>query len=461
MQDNKATSTHKTVVSIIAGMSSFLSPLTFSSVNIALPSIGKELSLNAVVLNWVTTAGLLAAAALLVPFGRIADIYGRKRIFLIGIVVNAIATLLCSTATSGSQLIFYQVIFGVSNALTFGTGVAILTSVYPANERGKALGINTASVYVGLSVGPLVGGLLIGQFGWRSIFVLNTILCVVIITMVIWKLRGEWAGSRGEKIDFTGSVIYCVGLVAIMYAFSMLPELWGLWLVLLGLLALAGFVKWESRVKYPVMNMDLFRKNTVFAFSSLATLIHYSATSAIGFLLSLYLQYIKGFSPEMAGLILIAQPVMMAVFSPIAGTLSDRIEPRVLASSGMTLTTLGLIGLIFLSDNSGIPYIIICLLVLGIGYGFFSSPNSNAIMGSVEKRTYGVASSTLATMRLTGQMFSMGISLLLFSIFIGRVQITPEYYTMFLKSMKIMFVICSVLCFGGIFASIARGKTRV
>jgi len=460
MKNVETTTVSKGAVSLVAGMSSFLTPLAFASVNIALPSIGKELSLNAVVLNWVTAANLLAAAAFLVPFGRLADIYGRKKVFLIGIVLNAIASFICSMSNSGGRLILFQAFLGLSNAMIFGTGVAILTSAYPGRERGRALGINVAAVYTGLSAGPFIGGLLIRQFGWRSIFILNSLLCVIIIVTVIWKLKGDWAEAKGEKFDFIGSAIFAIALVAIMYAFSVLPELWGFWLMLFGVLALAGFVKWETRLKHPVMNIGLFRNNTVFAFSNLAALIHYSATSAVSFLLSLYLQYVKGFAPEHAGLILIAQPIMMAIFSPIAGTLSDRIEPRLVASLGMALTTIGLIILIFLGSDTGMLQIIMSLLILGVGFGIFSSPNTNAVMGSVDRKAYGVASGMLGTMRLTGQMLSMGMSLLLFSLFIGRVQITPEYYPMFLKSMKILFTISAVLCFGGIFASIARGKTH-
>ena len=460
MRNSETAAVSKGAVSLIAGMSSFLTPLAFASVNIALPSIGKDLSLNAVVLNWVTAANLLAAAALLVPFGRIADIYGRKKVFLIGMTLSAVASFLCSIANSGAWLILFQAFLGASNAMIFGTGVAILTSAYPGKERGRALGINVAAVYIGLSAGPFIGGLLIREFGWRSIFILNSLLCLVIIAVTIWKLRGEWAEAKGEGFDFAGSAIYGIALVAIMLAFSVLPELWGVWLMLFGVLALVGFVRWETRLKYPVMNIGLFRDNAVFAFSNLAALIHYSATAAAGFLLSLYLQYVKGLAPEQAGLILIAQPIMMAIFSPIAGILSDRIEPRIVASLGMALTTLGLITLIFLSDDTGMLQIIVSLLILGVGFGIFSSPNTNAVMGSVDRKAYGVASGMLGTMRLTGQMLSMGLSLLLFSLFIGRVQITPEYYPMFLKSMKIMFIISSILCFGGIFASIARGKTR-
>jgi EmrB/QacA subfamily drug resistance transporter len=441
-------------------MSSFLTPFTSSSVNIALPSIGKILSLDAVSLSWVATAYLLAAAAFLIPFGRIADIYGRKRVFRIGIVIDAVASILCATSHSGAWLIFFRAMQGLGGAMIFGTGVAILTSVFPARERGRALGINVAAVYAGLSVGPLVGGFLTDHLGWESIFLLNAFLGLVVTVAVFWKLRGEWMGAKGERFDYTGSIIYSLALVTVMYAFSALPAVWAIWLIIVGVVGLGAFVRWEMRQEHPVLDIGFFRNNTVFAFSNLAALINYSATFAVGFLMSFYLQYIKGFTPERAGLILIAQPVIQVIFSPLAGSLSDRIEPRIVASTGMALTTAGLVMLTFLNGDTGLPYVLISLIILGSGFGFFSSPNTNAVMGSVESKYYGVASGMLGTMRLIGQTFSMGVALLLFALYIGRVQITPAYYPLFLKSMKTAFIISAALCFAGIFASIARGRAH-
>ncbi len=460
MQTRPASDVSKGTVLLIATLSSFLTPFTSSSVNIALPSIGGELHLNAVELSWVATAYLLAAAVFLVPFGRIADIYGRKRNFAIGITIDAVASILCATSHSGTALIIFRAMQGLGGAMIFGTGIAILTSVFPAKERGRVLGINVASTYIGLSIGPLIGGLLTEHLGWRSIFFLNALIGIVVITAVLWKLKGEWADAKGEKFDFTGSILYSLGLVSIMYGFSELPNLLAGGLILAGIIIIAAFTRWELRQKQPVFNIGLFRNNNVFAFSNLAALINYSATFAVGFLLSLYLQYIKGFTAENAGLILIAQPVLMALCSPIAGSLSDRIEPRLISSIGMTLTTVGLILLAFLGNNSSITFIIVSLVILGIGFGLFSSPNTNAVMGSVDRKFYGTASGMLGTMRVLGQTFSLGMAMILFAVLIGKVQITPEYYPFFLKGMRIAFVISAVFCFGGIFASAARGKTH-
>ena len=445
---------------LVSTAASFMTPFMASTVNIALPSIGRTFVMDAIALSWVATAYLLAAAMFLVPFGRLADIYGRKRIFIYGVIAYTVVSLLSAAAPSGTFLILVRGLQGVAGAMIFGTGVAILTSVYPVSERGRVLGINVAAVYVGLSVGPFAGGFLTQHLGWRSVFVANALLGGFIIPLVLWRLRGEWAEARGERFDIPGSILYSISLIVIMYGFSTLPAIQGMWTILLGVSALVAFVLWELRVKNPLLDISLFRHNTVFAFSNMAALINYSATSAVTFLLSIYLQYIKGLNPQTAGFILISQPVVMALFSPLAGRLSDRIEPRVVASLGMTFIVIGLALFAFFGGETSLLMVTINLVLLGFGFALFSSPNTNAVMSAVEKRWYGVAAATLATMRLTGQMLSMGIVMLIIAVTMGRVAFTPEYYPEFLKGMKASFIIFSALCVVGIFASLARGKVR-
>ncbi len=451
---------NKRTALLVATLASFLTPFMGSSVNIALPSIGNEFLMDAVLLSWVATSYLLSAAMFLVPFGKIADMHGRKKIFSYGILIYTLSSFLSGISKSAIMLICFRILQGLGSAMIFGTGVAILTSVFPAGERGKALGINVAAVYLGLSLGPFVGGFLTEHFGWRSIFLTNVPLGLIIITFVFWKLSGEWAEAKGEKFDFIGSIIYSLSLGSIMYGFSLLPAMSGLWLVVIGAFMLLSFAGWEIKSENPVLDINLFRNNTIFAFSNLAALIHYSATFAVSLLLSLYLQYVKGLSPQNAGFILASQPVMMAIFSPFAGRLSDRIEPRIVASAGMAFTFISLSLFTFLNEKTALEFVVINLIILGFGLALFSSPNTNAVMSSVERRLYGVASATVGTMRLIGQMLSMGITMLTFAIYIGRVQITPQYYPFFLISLKRAFVIFAGLCFGGIFASLARGKVR-
>ncbi len=445
---------------IIATLSSFTTPFMGSAINLALPSIGKQFQIDAVLLSWVATSYLLAAAISLVPFGRLADIYGRKKIFTYGISAFTITSFLCAISSSAPMLILFRVFQGAASSMIFATGIAILTSVFPPQERGKALGINVAAVYIGLSLGPFLGGFLTQHLTWRSVFLLNVPTGLIIIWLVLWKLKGEWAEAKGEKFDLPGAIIYSLAFIFIMYGISLLPAMKSLWIILLGLLGFLAFVLWTSRVEHPVYNLDLFRSNRVFAFSCLAALLNYSATFAMAFLLSLYLQYIKALSPQSAGLVLIAAPVVMAIVSPFAGRLSDRIEPRIVSSIGMTLSTIGLLLLCFLGENSTLQSIVIRLIVLGFGFALFSSPNTNAVMGSVEKRFYGLASGSVGTMRLLGMMISMGIATVVFTLYLGRVQITVAYYPVFIKSVKVAFMIFAILCFGGIFSSMVRGKLR-
>ena len=445
---------------IIATLSSFMTPFVGSSVNIALPSIGKQFQMSAVLLSWIPASYLLAAAISMVPFGRLADIHGRKRIFTYGIVLFIISTLLCAFSSTAPALILFRALQGFGSAMMFATGIAILTSVFPVSQRGKILGINVAAVYSGLSLGPIVGGLLTEYFTWRGVFLVNVPLGLITLFLVLWKLKEEWAEARGETFDWTGSLIYMIGITGALYGISSLPQATGIWMIVTGLLALSAFVKWELRVGNPVFQMGLFKKNRVFAFSNLAALIHYSASFGVTFLLSLYLQHIKAYSPKEAGLVLICQPLIMAAFSPLAGRLSDRIEPRIVSSIGMAMTSIGLLFFSFLDSETSPAFLISVLGFHGLGFALFSSPNTNAIMSSVEKRFYGIASGAVGTMRLLGQALSMGIATLMFSLFMGKVQISAAYHASFQRSLKAAFLIFCSLCLCGVFASLVRGRLR-
>jgi len=293
---------------------------------------------------------------------------------------------------------------------------------------------------------------------WRSIFFLMAPLGGVALVLAWTKLRLEWAEAKGQRFDLAGSLLYGLALICLMQGVSGLPESKGLALSGLGLAGLGIFVWWEQRVESPIFEIKLLRTNRVFAFSSLAALIHYCATFAVTFLLSLYLQNVRGFSPQGAGLLLMAQPVVMALLSPLAGRISDTVQPRVVASCGMAITCVGLILFSFLDQNTSVGYIVASLCLLGSGYGIFSSPNVNAIMSSVETRFLGIAAGAVATMRILGQMVSLGTATCLFALFIGHVQITPEYYPALVKSLHVAFMIFAGLCLLGVLASLARGK---
>jgi EmrB/QacA subfamily drug resistance transporter len=445
---------------VIATMTSFVPPFLASSINIALPAIGSEFSMDAVLLGWIATSYLLTAAVFMVPFGKFADIYGMKKIFLIGLFIFTLSSLLAYLASSTAILMASRVLQGIGSAMIFGTGTAILVNVFPVQERGKILGINAATVYLGLTLGPYLGGLLTHYFGWRSLFLVNVALGLIPLLIGLWKLKGEWAGAGDESFDWTGSVIYSLMLVALMYGLTLLPGWQGAALVLLGAATFFALIRWESGVKSPVLDVLLFRNNRVYSFSNLAALISYASTFAITFLLSLYLQYIKGLEPDQAGMVLLAQPLVMTVLSPYTGKLSDRIEPRVVASAGMAVTTAAVLALTLLGEQTSLQFVAGCLAVLGLGLALFTSPNTNAIMSSIDPRHYGVGSATLGTMRLVGQVSSMSFAMMVFSLYLGAVEITPQFHPQFLAAVRMAFAVFSALCVIGIFASLARGRLR-
>jgi EmrB/QacA subfamily drug resistance transporter len=443
---------------MVATLTSFMGPFMISSVNVALPAIQKDLQMDAVQLSWIATAYLLAVAVGLVPAGKIADIYGRKLIFATGLAVYTIGSGLAIFAQAATFLIVSRVLQGLGASMFVSTGMAILTSIFPGKERGRVIGIYVAAVYIGLSAGPFFGGLLTQYFGWRSIFIVMLPLGGFSLLLTLHYLRDEWKGEAGQQFDVIASLLYVFAILFLVYGATKLPQIIGIVLLFTGSVIFTIFIRHQLSARFPVFDVHLFTTNKTFTYSSLAALLNYSATFAVTFLLSLYLQYIKAMTPQTAGMILMAQPLMMALLSPLAGRLSDRIEPRLIASAGMTVTVFGVTVFSFLQPGTHINLIIANLVVLGCGFALFSSPNMSAIMGAVRREDYGLASGAVATMRLLGQMFSMAMATVVLSMIIGRQAITPENYDLFLRCLRIIFTISAVLCLCGVYFSWFRGS---
>lgn len=446
----------KFLVLLTVCVSSFLVASSLSSINVAVPSITIDLSIDAVTSSWVVTSFSLASAAFLVPFGRIADIKGRRATFMLGNALFVSASMLSGSSTSSEALLFFRFIQGLGGAMIFATGVALLSSTFDRRERGRAIGLQSASVYTGLTVGPLIGGFLTGAFGWRAAFFFNVPIGVLVIALAIPTLRG-WRGEAvGGRFDFVGTLLYVAAIVSTMLGLSESSIL----MSSLGLFLLILFIFWELRTQYPLLELKLF-KNLVFTFSNLAALLNYAATYAVSLILSLYLQYVKGLTPYQAGLVLTIQAAFQAMFSPIAGSLSDRFEPRVIASAGMGIAAICLWCFSHITLATSVPLIALTLAFLGIGLAFFVSPNTNAIMSSVESKFYGIASAMTATMRNLGQSLSLSIIALLFATYLGRgVVVSSANLTEFMESIKTAFQVFSALCIVGIGASLARGKLK-
>lgn len=439
-------------------LANMLVPFMGSALNLALPYLNADLGLNAIMSSWIPTSYMLATAILQIPCAKLADMYGRKRVFVLGISLFTIFSFLSGLAASGTLLLVWRVMTGLGSAMVFGTSTAILTSSVSAEKRGWALGIMTAMIYISLAVGPLLGGVLTSSFGWQSIFHSAAAAGIFVIVGSIIFIKGEWKEEVKTAFDYVGTILYAIGLFALIYGFSQLPSWLGIGLIVSGIVIILVFGKHQQKQANPIFDVNLFLKNRVFRLSNISALINYAATFAISFMLSLYLQYVRGLSPRDAGMILIVQSVVMAIVSLLSGRLSDKMSAAKLATSGMAMIAVGLIMLCFVSQDTSYLYLMGVLALLGFGFGVFSSPNINVIMSSVEQKDYSMASATTGTMRLTGQAFSMGIAMMSISITMGNASLSAMLSGELITSLRITFIICSALCVLGVYTSSARTR---
>ena len=445
---------------IMVVLSAFSTPMMLSAANVALPSIARDLHIDAVLLSWVPMAFLMAGALFVLVFGRLADMFGRKRVFLIGTLLVIISSLFAALATNGAWLIAGRFLQGVSAAMLYATQVAIVSSICPPAKRGAIIGYTVSWVYLGLMTGPILGGWLIELFNWRVSFLLHVPLSIVVLLIGLLRVPHEWRADERGAFDVTGFALYGVAIVLFMIGISRLPGADGGVLIACGCAGIWVFLRHEHRHSHPIFDVELFYTNRVFTMSCLASLVMYTATYANVVLVSLYLQYLKDISPATTGLVMMSQPLVMAIFSPLAGRLSDRVEPRAIASIGMATTAFGLMMLGTLDGSSSIALIVVYLITTGFGFSLFSSPNANAMMSSVEGSDYGRASGAVAVMRVIGQVASMGLVAMVFALILGPVHITPGVYAELGSAIRICFVTAAVVCIPGILFSLSRGRVR-
>lgn len=447
---------HVLTVNILAN---WLTAFMTTSINIALPSIQTEFHLGAVALGWLPLAYVLASAVFLLPFGKIGDRYGRRLVFLSGLIVFALSSLALVFAHSYLLLAGFRITQGVGAAMMFSTSMAMVTLAYPPQRRGWAMGLSVAAAYLGQTMGPLIGGIIVHNIGWRSLFLVTACLAFFNLALDFRLLgRAEWKEDRPVGFDWGGSALYAGALSAFLLGLSWLPLRQGLLLFAVGIAGLALFVWWETRAPSPIVVFSLFRHNRVFTFSSLTALISYSSVWAMTYLMSLYLQFIKGLNAQTAGLVLIVGVALQCLVSPFGGRISDRIEPRWVASGGMALCVMGLLLFSFLSADTPYWYIVLALSLLGLGYAFFSGPNQSSIMGSVERRFIGFASASIGTVRMVGMAVSIAAATLIMALIVGRHDIQPADYPRLLTAIRTTFALFAGLCTIGVIVSLARGN---
>jgi MFS family permease len=456
---DSANSDSRGVILIIVTIGTFLNPFTGSSINLALPLIGEEFAIDAVMLSWIPAAYLLSTAIFLLPAGMLGDIIGRARVFSTGTLVYTFASLLAFFAPSASLLLACRFLQGIGGAMLYSTAIAIIAELYSPGERGRAVGINVMAVYGGMTLGPFIGGILTQLFGWRSIFFI-TVLLGCIVLLYVRRFPAILNEKRRETFDYQGAILSAVALVLFFIGISLIPAAAAAALIIAAGVTFLILYYIETRKSSPLFPIVLLSSNRTFSFSNLAALINYSATFAVTFLMSLYLQVVRGMSPAAAGSILLIQPFIQMVIAPVAGRLSDRTDASKLAFIGLLTSSMGLLGLSFIVEDTPLSWVVLFLVLLGCGLGLFSTPNTTVIMGSVDRHNYGVASSLLATMRNTGMMVSMGIVMIFFSLMLGSTSINPEISQGFLASMQLIFLVFFVLTLLGAVISLDK-KSRL
>jgi EmrB/QacA subfamily drug resistance transporter len=442
---------------IIVCLGSIIGPLGMASVNIAIPDLAADLQANAKMVSWLPTLFILSSVIFMLPAGKLADNHGRKRIYAYGLALNAFSSFMCGIGTSIEWVLFWRFVQGGSSSMIFGTGVAIITSVTPAHKRGAALGIAAACIYIGLTIAPAVGGWLTELWGWRSVFLFQVPIVIALLLLIKMRLTGEWKNDVKTRYDWWGTLIFALFSVFLVYGLSVLPSMLGWILLGLSVASLTLFIVHQSRSRRPLIRVQMFRDSRVFSMSLTTSLLMYASNFPLVFLMSLYLQYVKGMSPSHAGQIILVQALAMAIMAPLSGKLADRFQPRLVATVGCVIVACGLFVLSLMSPETSVVYIACSLLLIGIGFGLFSTPNNHAIMGSAQSHEVGVASASMNLSRTIGNLLGMSLVNLMVHYYLGNAQFTPEQNPALILTidmaiyMSLVFVLvaCAISAFRG------------
>ena len=449
----------ETYVVVVSFITSFFAVFLSNGIIIGVPAIAQDFAMNNVIQNWVPTILFLVVAVFTVPAGQISGKFGVKKSLLAGVLVFLIGSVGACLSFSTESFLLFRMVQGAGMAFLNVSAMAMVVHAVKPQNRGKALGFTVTGVYLATSLSPVICGFLVHNFGWRSIFYFVIPFLVLCILLLTFKITNEWKTYEKDKIDKVGSIIYGLGILAFIYGFTTLTTTTGLILTILGLLLLIGFGAFELRQKSPVFNVNLF-KNKKFTSSNIAALCSYIAIMVVTTILNYHFQYVRGWNAQMAGLILIITPIIMALMAPNAGKLSDRIHPQKLAALGMGIATIALLILTFLNGDTPLYLVVIAMILQGIGMGLFSSPNMNAIMSSVPPKDAPTASASQATMRTIGQTMSLGLLTLIFAWIMGNLKLAPQYAGMIVQSSQIICGICTVACILAIFASLIGIRSK-
>ncbi len=445
------------ILLIATSAGTFLAPFTSTMLNLSLVSIGLEFDVGSHSLAMVNTVFLLASVMFMVPMTKIADIYGLKKVFKVGVLIMLVSSIIASLTPSFSIFLMTRALTGVGTACLVVTSVTMVVNAFPASKRGWAIGINTTAVYVGTALGPTVGGVVTDLLGWRFLFYILVPISIISLIMIS-HFKEDITFDKSSNMDYKGTAIYMAMIFTLMYGMINLPQLWAFILMAIGSLLFFAFLTYVKAVEHPIMNIKVY-ENKVFKRSAIAAFMNYASSYSVSFFLALYLQTIGALSAAEAGMIMFLQPLVQVLLTAKAGGLSDHMDKRVLPTLGMAITSISVLMILFMSVNVNLWYVAIVLLLLGLGYGLFSAPNTAALMSSVSPKDRSLASGSVSLMRQIGMMTSMGIAMCCISLILGSTEnINPATYGDFINVMRTAFSICLIMCIVGTFISWFRGN---
>ncbi|MEA4857194.1 MFS transporter [Solidesulfovibrio sp.] len=450
------------LVLVTVCIAQFMAPFMLTSVGVALPSLGRELGASAMQLGLIEQLYVVSLAMGMLAFGRYGDIVGQRRVLLPGLALFTALTCSLGFTRSVDMVLVQRFFQGIGACMMLSGSLALVAAAYPPALRGRKIGLVSACTYAGLSVGPVLGGYVTGHFGWRYVFLMSAPLGLAATAMCLFGMREGPKNASGERMDWRGGAFYAASVGLFMLGAAHAREIpLGPAMLGGGLLGLAIFLRLQARTRCPLLDMRLLANNRFFTFSCLAALGNYAATFGITFLMSLYRQYAKGLPPRTAGFVLLFQPILQVVASPIAGRLTERFAAEKLATAGMLVSCAGLLAAAAtVSAATPIWLLVVLLMFIGLGFGIFITPNSTAIMGSVPKRQFGLASGMIAAMRTLGMAVSMTTVTLIFSLLMGDATITAETLPAFLTSLRLGLGAFAVFSCLGVILSFWRGKRQ-
>lgn len=439
---------------LTAVVTAFITTFMGSALNLSIPSIGAEFGSGAQKVGWIITVYMLTCTALAVPFGKLADRINRRLILFVGIIMFTAASAAAAFSQTMRMLLVFRFAQGVGASMIFATNIAILAASFDEEQRGRVLGYSTAATYMGLSLGPVLGGILNEHLGWRAVFAAAAVVSAAALISAGAQLGKKAADGQGraQGFDWKGTLAFAAAISSVMYSLSSLRSVsFAPYLLAGGVLLFLVFVMTEKRSEDPIIDVQLFCENLPYAMSNLAALLNYGAIFAVSYLMSVYLQTVRGFSAQTGGFVLMASTVVIAALSPVFGRISDKHSPHNMSAVGAGICAAAIGALVFLSEETHIGIVAAILAASGLGFSLFATPNTNAVMGSVRKEQYSSASSVLAAMRSAGHTTSMAIITLIMGIFMEDKPLAEAQAETIILIMRISFAVFAFFCILGIF----------